>query len=85
MAHGLSTARLKLYVPMIEKETRDFLTSWGESVRAKTNDLDAAVPLHRSPLFQAVPPLPVRHFFGLVAAVRPFVVVRAVHHRIIQF
>lgn len=33
MAYGLRTARLKSYVPMIEKETRAFLKSWGDSVR----------------------------------------------------
>ena len=32
MAYGLRTARLKSYVPMIEKETRNFLKSWGASV-----------------------------------------------------
>ena len=32
MAYGLRTARLKSYVPMIEKETRTFLKSWGASV-----------------------------------------------------
>lgn len=37
MAYGLRTARLKSYVGMVEKETRNFLKSWGESVR----DLDA--------------------------------------------
>ncbi|CAN0221192.1 unnamed protein product, partial [Hapterophycus canaliculatus] len=31
MAYGLRTARLKAYVPMIEKETRDFLKTWGDS------------------------------------------------------
>eukprot|EP00752_Nemacystus_decipiens_P012524 g11092.t1 len=31
MAYGLRTARLKSYVPMIEKETRNFLKTWGES------------------------------------------------------
>eukprot|EP00752_Nemacystus_decipiens_P012521 g11089.t1 len=31
MAYGLRTARVKSYVPMIEKETRDFLKSWGQS------------------------------------------------------
>ncbi|CAM9433996.1 unnamed protein product [Pylaiella littoralis] len=31
MAYGLRTARLKSYVPMIEKETRLFLNSWGDS------------------------------------------------------
>lgn len=35
MAYGLRVARLKSYVPMIEKETRNFLKSWGESVRLK--------------------------------------------------
>lgn len=38
MAYGLRTARLKSYVPMIEKETRNFLKTWGDSVR-----LDAVV------------------------------------------
>lgn len=33
MAYGLRTARLKSYVPMIERETRTFLKTWGESVR----------------------------------------------------
>lgn len=33
MAYGLRTARLKSYVPMIEKETRAFLKTWGDSVR----------------------------------------------------
>lgn len=33
MAYGLRTARLKSYVPMIEKETRNFLKTWGDSVR----------------------------------------------------
>eukprot|EP00752_Nemacystus_decipiens_P011636 g10331.t1 len=33
MVYGLSPARLKAYVPMIEKETRDFLKSWGQSAR----------------------------------------------------
>lgn len=37
MASGFTTARLKSYVPMIEKETRDFLESWGESVRINKN------------------------------------------------
>lgn len=32
MAYGLRTARLKSYVPMIEKETRTFLKAWGASV-----------------------------------------------------
>lgn len=36
MAYGLRTARLKAYVPMIEKETRNFLKNWGASV----SDLD---------------------------------------------
>eukprot|EP00752_Nemacystus_decipiens_P012523 g11091.t1 len=31
MAYGLRTSRLKSYVPMVEKETRDFLKSWGQS------------------------------------------------------
>ncbi|CAM9959692.1 unnamed protein product, partial [Ectocarpus fasciculatus] len=31
MAYGLRTARLKSYVPMIEKETRNFLKTWGDS------------------------------------------------------
>ncbi|CAN0171537.1 unnamed protein product [Ascophyllum nodosum] len=31
MAYGLRTARLKAYVPMIEKETREFIKTWGES------------------------------------------------------
>lgn len=31
MAYGLRTARLKSYVPMIEKETRAFLKTWGAS------------------------------------------------------
>lgn len=34
MAYGLRTTRLKAYVSMIEKETRSFLKSWGESVRS---------------------------------------------------
>merc|ERR1719203_1222715 len=29
MAHGLRTARLKGYIPKIEKETKKFLQSWG--------------------------------------------------------
>lgn len=37
MAYGLRTARLKSYVPMIERETRIFLKSWGQSVRKKQN------------------------------------------------
>lgn len=32
MAYGLRTARLKAYVPKIEKETKEFLKTWGESV-----------------------------------------------------
>lgn len=32
MAYGLRTARMKSYVPLVEKETRDFLKSWGASV-----------------------------------------------------
>ena len=35
MAYGLRTANLKSYVPMIEKETREYLESWGESVRTR--------------------------------------------------
>eukprot|EP00903_Cladosiphon_okamuranus_P015547 g14353.t1 len=31
MAYGLRTARLKSYVPKVEKETRNFLKSWGQS------------------------------------------------------
>eukprot|EP00752_Nemacystus_decipiens_P011638 g10333.t1 len=31
LVQGLSPARLKAYAPMIEKETRDFLKSWGPS------------------------------------------------------
>lgn len=33
MAYVIRPARIKLYVPMIERETREFLKSWGESVR----------------------------------------------------
>lgn len=36
MSYGLRTARLKAYVPMIEKETRAFLKTWGDSVRLTT-------------------------------------------------
>ena len=36
-AYGLRTARLKSYVPMIEKETRDFLKTWGDTVRKDEN------------------------------------------------
>eukprot|EP00957_Ditylum_brightwellii_P087522 6662819-Ditylum_brightwellii.AAC.1 len=31
MANGLRTSRLKLYVAKIERETRQFLKSWGDS------------------------------------------------------
>eukprot|EP00752_Nemacystus_decipiens_P011637 g10332.t1 len=31
MVYGLSPARLKAYAPIIEKEARDFLKSWGQS------------------------------------------------------
>lgn len=32
LIYGLRAARLKAYVPLIEKEVRDFLESWGQSV-----------------------------------------------------
>ena len=44
MAYGLRTARLKSYVPMIEKETRNFLKTWGESVRSERREERVAMP-----------------------------------------
>ncbi|CAM9909662.1 unnamed protein product, partial [Discosporangium mesarthrocarpum] len=39
MANGLRAARLKAYVPMIEKETRDFIKAWGD--KGEINLLEA--------------------------------------------
>lgn len=63
LAYSLRTARLKAYVPMIERETRTFLKSWGESVRKRERKasclrwLRSLVPLSCFEVLVVSPPI----------------------------